>query len=185
MSTTGTEPQWMKCLLESLKSNPLPESTFLQLASVGADNTPNVRTVVFRGFEQQLLSFTTDLRSDKVKDFQIQPIVECCWYFTSTREQYRIKGKVLVCDGNDNDEKLNISRMECWNRLSVFTKAQFESATPGQIQDEKEQIRGDPLNNFGFCLLNPTNVDYVSLKLMKREKNILHNGEWIINTVNM
>ena len=36
----------------------------------------------------------------------MQPYVEACWYFTGTREQYRLAGKVQVVDRDSTDEVL-------------------------------------------------------------------------------
>jgi len=37
-------------------------------------------------------------------DFKKQPWAEICWYFTDTREQYRLSGKISVIDANAEDK---------------------------------------------------------------------------------
>ena len=43
-------------------------------------------------------------RTRKMEDFQKQPWAEICWYFTETREQYRLTGKLSVIDKNAEDK---------------------------------------------------------------------------------
>lgn len=45
-------------------------------------------------------------RSHKIEELRQQPHAEACWYFTGSREQYRLSGKVLVVDKDSTDEAL-------------------------------------------------------------------------------
>ena len=45
-------------------------------------------------------------RSHKIEELAREPHAEVCWYFTGTREQYRLAGKVLVVDKDSTDAVL-------------------------------------------------------------------------------
>jgi pyridoxine/pyridoxamine 5'-phosphate oxidase len=78
-------------------------SRYVQLATIGLDGYPAVRTVVQRGFVEGaeegdnflLLKFVTDGRSRKVTELAANAKVEVCWYFTS-HEQFRLRGTMTV-----------------------------------------------------------------------------------------
>ena len=53
---------------------------WLQLATVAADGTPRVRTLVFRGWgAASHLDLLTDGRSAKLAELQANPAVELAW----------------------------------------------------------------------------------------------------------
>ena len=56
-----------------------PQARWLQLASVAADGSPRVRTLVFRGWAAAAtLDLLTDGRSAKAAELQREPRVELC-----------------------------------------------------------------------------------------------------------
>lgn len=74
-------------IIRSLEANKaLPNSRWVQLATVRPDGTPAVRTVVFRGFVQEgeemplvgSLMFTTDTRSEKCEQLAANDAAELC-----------------------------------------------------------------------------------------------------------
>jgi len=73
-------------------------SRYFQLATVSEEGYPTNRTVVFRGFleKSNTIQIVTDIRSEKFKHLIVNPFVEICWYFSKTREQFRIRGKALL-----------------------------------------------------------------------------------------
>ena len=79
-----------------------PQHRFVQLATIGLDGRPAVRTVVFRGFldESRDLTFTTDARSAKRVEVETCADVVLCWYFAETREQFRLSGVVRLVDAS-------------------------------------------------------------------------------------
>jgi len=79
---------------------------YFQLATNSLNGYPSNRTIVFRGFlkegeiddqEKSLsefmsknpLKFTTDVRSEKVKELHLDNRAQLCWYFHDTKEQFR------------------------------------------------------------------------------------------------
>ena len=54
----------------------------VQLATIGTDNTPRVRTVVFRGWSQTYeMELYSDKRSQKYYELDLNNNVEICAYF--------------------------------------------------------------------------------------------------------
>ena len=97
-----TTTTWLSMLRGSVMSDlnkaHLPYCKYVQLATMNRDGTPRVRTVVFRDFVDETLSFVTDGRSQKVEELQHQSIVEVVWYFQGSREQFRLRGPVSNSD---------------------------------------------------------------------------------------
>ena len=56
-----------------------------------------------------------DGRTKKMDDFKKQPWAEICWYFTETREQYRLSGKISVIDANAEDkaQRVIVAPLNC------------------------------------------------------------------------
>ena len=114
---------WQSALKEALRKNKRDaHNRYLQLATVREDGSPANRTVVFRGFTENSsqLCMVTDLRSEKLAEIALQPMGEACWYFTNTREQFRLRGE-LTADGASD----SVQRRATWGNLSDAAKAQF------------------------------------------------------------
>ena len=64
----------------------------MSVASIGLDQTPEVRTVVLRGFdaEERTFRFHTDWRSPKIAEFQRNPLAMLLMYDPLTRLQLRV-----------------------------------------------------------------------------------------------
>jgi pyridoxamine 5'-phosphate oxidase len=72
-----------------------PAARWLQLATVAADGTPRVRTLVFRGWAGgTCLDLLTDGRSAKPAELTRQPAVELCWLLPRARCQFRLRGEL-------------------------------------------------------------------------------------------
>ena len=53
-------------------------------------------------------------RAHKIEELQQNPHVEACWYFTGSREQFRLTGTALVVDKDTEDGELQkVSRHHC------------------------------------------------------------------------
>jgi hypothetical protein len=70
----------------------------VQLASLGADGGPRVRTLVLRGVdpEARLLRLHTDRRSPKAAEFATDPRAELCAYDPKAKIQIRARGRIVV-----------------------------------------------------------------------------------------
>jgi pyridoxamine 5'-phosphate oxidase len=154
-----TSKSWRSLLEVSIaKSRRTRGSNYVQIATVDpGSGEPRVRTVVFRGFINNLppdhslnnwcdvdrkpclMKMCTDLRSKKVEQTTQQPIAELVWWFPKSSEQYRIRGTLLlVGDDEVQDRRLTIARKELWGAISDSARESFfESTIPGMPYCEK------------------------------------------------
>ena len=158
---------WLTALRSSIDANRSDaHHRFIQLASVTRDGAPRNRTLVFRGFDadDDSILLCTDRRSAKFDELVDCGLVEACWYFVRSREQYRLRGRVRIVD----DAK-KISKM--WSRLSTATRAQFFWPTPLESVAEREDHVSISLNlkdvappdTFILLKVQAHLVDYLSL----------------------
>lgn len=180
--TVETHPKhelapWRSPLSRALHRNrSQPFCRFLQLATLRPDGTPANRTIVFRGFLDTLaaqgnqLTFISDRRSEKTSQVQQNPSVEICWYFTKTREQFRISGQMTIVTAETTTAELSHARRQTWQKISEKARQQFDWPHPKAARaadaefdipfpDEKE-----PLPDFSLLVLAPRTVDYLNLR---------------------
>lgn len=150
-----------------------PHSRYLQLATVTKEGYPANRTVVFRGFleNSNQLQIVTDARSEKIVQIEHQRWGEACWYFTKTREQFRLAGKLTLVRADYPDKVLQEARQAAWQKLSDSARLQFAWPDPGQPRAEGKDAFSplltavkEPLPNFCLLLLNPEKVDHLQLQ---------------------
>ena len=84
---------------------------YFQMATVTAEGHPKNRTVVFRGFcaDDTSLLVITDRRSEKIVELEQNAAVEVAWYFTRTREQFRISAVTTCVDYRGRSVKGGLS----------------------------------------------------------------------------
>lgn len=170
---------------------------FLQLATVRADGTPANRTVVFRGFleNSNLLMFISDLRAEKTSQIEHQPHAEACWYFTKTREQFRIGGQLSVVTADTLEPLLLQARQQLWQRISDSARLQFAWPHPKAPRSEDADFSPPapdpqtPLPTFCLLLLNPYRVDQLSLRGAPQDRTIYRrvdegDEKWVVSAVN-
>jgi pyridoxamine 5'-phosphate oxidase len=149
-----------------------PYSRYFQLATVQTDGYPANRTVVFRGFlnDTSQLKIIVDSRSQKIDQIQHQPFAEACWYFTETREQFRLAGKLTLVGADCDDAELQKARVSTWQDLSDNARIQFAWAPPGKQRTNLEVFTPpqpdaiNPLPEFCLLLLDPVKVDHLQLR---------------------
>ena len=158
-----------------------PFSRYFQLATVTPEGYPANRTVVFRGFlddEQNRLKIITDSRSAKIQDIEHQAVGEICWYFTKTREQFRITGSVYLVTTSDPDEDLLQARLTTWQNISDSARSQFAWPDPAQPAVDKSAFEIEPpdadlpLENFCLLLLTPEKIDHLQLKSDPQQRHL-------------
>ena len=164
---------WIKPLAQALERNRSQiYSRYFQLATVQPDGRPANRTVVFRGFlgDTNQLKTIIDTRSQKLDQILHQPWVEACWYFTETREQFRLAGELTPIDANYPDPELQLARQSTWKDLSDNARLQFAWPHPGENRANSEAFSppppdpASPLPNFCLLLLDPVKVDHLELR---------------------
>lgn len=186
---------WRSPLARALHRNrSQPASRYLQLATIKENNQPANRTVVFRGFLENTdqLQFVVDTRSEKINQITHQPWGEACWYFTQTREQFRIAGQLILVQADHPDFTLQQARQTLWQNLSDSARIQFVWAAPGQPRAELAAFSPPApnpekaLDNFCLLLLEPVQVDHLELRGEPQNRQIHYQelGQWSTQSVN-
>lgn len=190
---------WRPILARALHRNRArPYCRFLQLATIDQAGKPANRTVVFRGFVHDYLQMVTDGRSQKVPEILAYPWAEICWYFTVTREQFRIAGRLTLAGPKDDapipgtDCSGDALRLRAWQTLSAKARQQFYWPPPGQPRQTQAAfltetlVAEQPPDSFYVLLLKAEQVDHLNLKGDPQARHIykLATEEWQISSVN-
>ncbi|MEE4279231.1 MAG: pyridoxamine 5'-phosphate oxidase family protein [Halieaceae bacterium] len=123
---------WSDALRRAIRRNRRDaHNRYLQLATIRADGAPALRTLVFRGLSDDggELYMVTDQRSAKAGEVAARPASEACWYFSHTREQFRLRGELRLDAADADDPAL---RLSLWEGLSEAARAQFYGPHPGR-----------------------------------------------------
>ena len=72
----------------------------------------------------------------QVAEVAVNPFAEACWYFPTSREQYRLGGTLTVVDIDHTDPKLQGARQAAWARLSGAARSQFSWPAPRALRYE-------------------------------------------------
>ena len=122
---TNNMPIWMQNLIViQKKESKRISSRWIQLSTVGLDNSPRVRTVVFRGWSKKYeLKIFTDQRSEKFKELEKNNNVEICWLFPKAKCQFRLRGIAKI----DLSEETQIS----WESITPYSKSLWAWPLPG------------------------------------------------------
>ena len=118
-------PPWLSKLSSiQRKESKFDSSKWLQLATIGIDNKPRVRTVVFRGWSDSYdMKIFTDKRSQKFTELESNNNVEICWLFKESKCQFRFRGNSRIDYSNDT--------LYHWEKLDYRSKSMLNWPTPG------------------------------------------------------
>src|SRR5262249_38718074 len=112
--------------------------TAMQLATVGADGAPKLRTIILRRFDQVsgTIAFITDRRAAKVREIAANPHVSLAGYDPTSNLQLRTEGTATIVE----DE---FERNEVWAALRPHTHVLFSTPfAPGTelgVHDEAQR----------------------------------------------
>ena len=221
-ATKCSSQVWRTALKKALDANKsVPNAKYFQVATTQANTSTNdqdddsgfpaIRTVVFRGFldrDQTKVTFVTDKRSKKVGDLTANKKCEICWYFPTSREQFRLRGFANVITNESTDDVDMKDRSISWKKMRPGARGQFSWPEPGQprlpeheeaydvdrlIEDEHEYENLWPKDNVleNFCLVtvDVNRIDHLELKENKRylytrqqknEENEEQENDWIV-----
>jgi len=198
--TETVHPVWRQRLANSLQLNHGQiHAKYYQVASVCPRGFPKNRTMVFRGFlpgTQHLLS-VTDLRSEKIEEWQSgdKSHFEICWYFSDSREQFRLAGEVALISNNIDSRygdlvlgkqtKESLLKQQ-WSNLSTNAKKPFYSSSPKAPFDEDpippsqqgglvtlsniDSSQFEVSDNFCVVIFIPHTVDYLNLQSKPQQR---------------
>jgi pyridoxamine 5'-phosphate oxidase len=153
--------------------------------------------MVFRGWLEpsSQLQFVTDIRSAKAIDLLADgsPWAEVCWYFPTTREQFRLNGTLRLvtpeCTVNSDCK----ARQQAWEQMSDAGRIQFEWGTPGAERSADPQAFNPPQPDpqqpsQNFCLLLLKAIKVVHLELRGDPQNCysyeLVDRDWQMRSIN-
>ena len=178
-------PPWLSLLSSAQrKESKYDSSNWIQLATIGTDNTPRVRTVVFRGWSKSLeMLIYSDKRSQKFDELALNNNVEICWLFYISKCQFRFRGKSKIDLSSEN--------LRHWDQLSDKSKAMWNWPCPG------DQFVSDHLNEISFSAKQEISYNFSILKieinqvdqlLLRKPVHIrrrwLRKNEWIEERIN-
>jgi pyridoxamine 5'-phosphate oxidase len=191
---------WRSALTAAIHRNrSLPNSRYAQLATIGSDGKPANRTIVFRGFVDDVmpdrsndLKFVTDRRSEKVGQIAQNAWGELCWYFPKTREQFRVLGELSIVDFTAPNPAAQKLRRMTWHNLSDSARSSFAWPEPKHDRADasafapQELDPHQPIDDFCLMLLSPTAVDHLQLKgePQNRCSHQRIQGQWEQRSVN-
>ena len=139
------------------------------------------------------LKFITDFRSSKMSQGKI---AEACWYFTETREQFRLRGDLLMVTHESTNSALQRQRSGMWKSISDSAREQYAWPAPGiyrpQDADDEKDFRcsadkSSVSDNFVLMLLRPTYIDHLNLRGFPQKRVIWSlddNHSWQSQSVN-
>lgn len=146
--------------------------TLMQLATIGPDGGPKVRTVVLRAVEPGpgRLSFITDTRSAKVREIAANPRVSLCGY-DQTHLQVRIEGRAGIV--TDEEERRRV-----WASLRQHTRRLYDALPQETLAADEDE---DAPSAF-FCLVTvlAESIDWLDLSSEPHRRVVFHRraGKW-------
>ena len=180
-------PPWFSDFSSAQKKEESSHSSrWIQLATIGVDNTPRVRTVVFRGWNKFYeMQIYTDIRSQKYNELNNNNNVEICCLFVNSKCQFRFRGKSKFDIGKDNENLFH------WNKLDGRSKSMWLWPNPGGqfvfYEQKYLSLKTDEEipDNFGLLKIEITHVDQLILnKTMHVRRKWIKKEEWFEERIN-
>lgn len=169
-------------------------SRYLQLATVKPNGRPANRTIVFRDYleDSDTLAFTTDARSAKAEQIERYPWGEACWYFTGSREQFRLSGPLKLVTAQTTEAALAEARKMIWGSLSERARQQFTWPEPDAPKANRSAFEqpappaDEPAEQYCLLTLEPQEVIHLELKgdPQNRTAYVLIDAGWQSEAVN-
>ena len=178
-------PPWLSQInFANSKESKFTDSKWLQLATIGIDKTPRVRTVVFRGWSESFeMKIYTDKRSQKYHELDLNNNVEICWLFSIAKCQFRFRGTSRFDLSKDNTRH--------WEKLSENSKSMWSWPTPGDqfindnLIDLSVKSNERPSKNFTLLKIDISQVDQLILKKpIHLRRRWIRKKEWIEERLN-
>lgn len=195
LNALASPSNWQHLLAFSQANNPAPHNRFAQLATLqgGQEPRPAVRTVTVRFFlDDGRLLISTDMRNEKVAELAVNPSCELCWYFTETREQFRISGRAHVVSADDArcEAKLDAAMQRTWNERSAAAQQSYSWPQPKRRLDDAAQFeQAVPTQvpaNFALLLIDVVSVEYLNIASHPHQRVAFSKlgGQWMPRAIN-
>lgn len=170
-------------LFERLEQAPATRSAFnfLQLATIGLDGAPQVRTIVMRGCSRAAgtVSFVTDIRSPKIVEIGRDPRVSLIGYDMAAMVQMRMTGRAeIVADEGE--------RRRMWTALKGRTLLLFDAPlSPGTPVDaagnplqpvEDAHAPAEPFERFALVTVSLSSLEWLDLSAEPHRRILYRRG---------
>lgn len=139
--------------------------TMWQLASIGLDGKPQIRSLVLRGADEaaNTLSFHTDQRSAKIAELQGEPNVALASLDLESYIQLRINGTAHISDDADEMDAM-------WRQARPHTLILYQNPLPPGMaiddpRDGQPQTPGatDGFENFALVHIRISSIEYLDI----------------------
>jgi pyridoxamine 5'-phosphate oxidase len=188
-------PSWHELLDRAQANNPQAHNRFAQLATLqgGQEPRPAVRTVTVRFFlDDGRLLISSDMRNEKVAELAANPACELCWYFTESREQFRLSGRAHVVSADDArcEAKLEAAVQRTWNERSDAAKQSYTWPAPKRRLDDSAQFAHEAPEHapahFALILIDVVSVDYLNIAQQPHQRVAFSKlgGQWMPRAIN-
>lgn len=156
---------------------------FLQLATIGMDGSPQLRTIVLRACERDkaTVSFVTDIRSPKVMEILGDPRVCLLGLDVTAMVQLRLSGiATIVRDEAERQTMWNSLR----NRTLVLFDAPLAPGTPidedGRLPAVEETPSTEAYARFALVSVAVERLDWLDLSSEPHQRYAFsnHGGAW-------
>ncbi len=146
------------------------------LATVGLNNSPEIRTIVLRDVSEPLkLTFFTDQRSNKIAQIRANNRVSLLFYNPDKMLQVKVEGKATVIT---NEEKLK----NYWNDIPSKAKKDYTTErAPGSTITAVDEVSYLDQGNYFCCVeITPNKIEYLQLKRSNhlRVQFLKIKGDW-------
>jgi pyridoxamine 5'-phosphate oxidase len=154
MKKTAVYQELWRSLDSAIKSR--SPFTMMQLATIGMDGAPRVRTVVVREVDEahSTLSFVTDIRSPKIAEIRRDPRASLVGFDPQEGIQIRLEGQAVIIDQP-------VEKKSFWDMCPPHTLALFQTpyapgieiASPREAVGTMEHRDGNERAFINFCVV--------------------------------
>lgn len=173
---------WVSIFKNQIKAQlELQEEPFIsfQVSSIGLDGFPKNRTVVYRGFlfndeTNNVLTFTTDKRSEKYQELIHNDKFEAVFNLIGTRRQFRFKGFARIID-DEYKPVIDLSNIQPRNVGSTDSDESDDEDVSDDVLilnvDSHEEMNNQQEipNNSTNCQQNPLTYNLISPSILKHQ----------------
>ncbi|MGY6560970.1 MAG: pyridoxamine 5'-phosphate oxidase [Luteibaculaceae bacterium] len=157
--------QFAKWMQEALDAS-IHEPYAVQLATCGSDLTPDVRTVLLRGFDETGFKFFTNYESLKGRQIKENPAVCLNFFWPELERQIRINGTAEKLSAKESDEYFYSRPFE--SRIGAWASEQSEhlesrAVLDSRIQELLQQYQDGEVprpSHWGGYLIRPTKFEF-------------------------
>lgn len=173
---------WVEPFQQALKTEYTGRGPVGVMATVSEQSEPAARSVICRRIGQDgRLSFTADLRSEKIDHLRHQPSVEVVFWLSALRRQYRVSGDVRIITGG--------AAVGEWSALPPDTRRTFFGPPPGEAFSPADLIPDLDLTQPPptFCVLEmlPDRVELLDLTTTPHTRQVWsRDSDWQPRRIN-